>query len=255
MPHAKSTQLIVFGPAVEFRISAQELQGLRYACFRIRWHLKDLAFALYDSEFAQRLDQMCGEVFRLAREKNVQTIRVHGDAPAMAALMFALRSIPGEIRRGKIPASYQVTDYTNLLKRLERYRRRAKRLWLKLGPADAYRDYRARWQRFLKGVHNSPPRSKDVVRAYYQKRMDEVLQISKEILATQDPFWVPLDPDLRPMVRTAILRARRGRASVGMRDLICNTPEARAFLSEYVGRQVRQLFWVRMRELEARGCS
>ncbi|MFZ0481183.1 MAG: hypothetical protein WAL71_18735 [Terriglobales bacterium] len=143
-------------------------------------------------------------------------------------------------------------DYSQLLKRLERYRKRAKRLWIKTGSAEAYREYHARRGRFLEAVHTKVPRRRDVVRAHYQKRASEILEITKPLLAAQPPCWVPLDDDLQPIVRAAIRHVRRERAPVTFKDLICATPDGKSFLSGYVGKRVRILFWQRVHELEAK---
>jgi hypothetical protein len=253
MPNPRSTKLAIFGPPVEFRVSADELQGLLYGCSLLRWYLFDLAFRRYDSELSERLDTMCVEVLRLASEKRGERVRVNADALGIAALMFSLRSIPREMRRGRIPLRCPADPkYGTLLKRLERVRRRAKRLWLRVGSNESYLKARTRWHRFVDGVHANPVRQKSVIRDHYEKRINAILAIAKVFLATQAPYWVPLDADLRPMVRAALRHIRRGRASVTMKDLVCETAEGISFLSEYVGRLVNKLFWRRMQELEAK---
>ena len=253
MPNPKSTTLIVMGPTVELRLSRAELDGLRYGCYILRWHLSKPDILRSDFELTDRLHKMSLEVLRLAGAKKCQTIRVHADVFALAALAFGLRSIPREIRRGRISIRWPAnTDYRKLLRRLERYRRRAKNRWFKLGSTECYRRRQRRWQTFLKGVNRKRPREKNLLRARFQQRVDDVLTITKEVLVGQAPNWVPLDSDLRPMVRAALRHVRRERAPITMKEIIYDTPAARSFLAEFVGQRVRALFWRRVHELEAK---
>ena len=247
MPNPKSTKLVTFGPTVAFRVSAIELDSFRSSCFLIHWYLEDLLFPLYDSELAEHLQNICHDIFRLADNKKCQIFRIHADALALAAIMLGLRRIPWEARRHRAAIRWPDTKHhTKLLKRLEHYRRRAKRRWFRVGSAECYREYQVRWQRFLKGVHFRIPREKDGILVHHQKNLNAVLKIVKELLPGQNPQWIPLDPELRPMVRAAIHHVKRERAPVTMKDLLYGTPDGRAFLSEYVGRLVMKRFWQKM---------
>jgi hypothetical protein len=253
MPNPKPTNLVVVGPTVSFRLSASELEGVRYACFLVYRYLDNLLFRLYDPPLAERLEQICRQIFCLANSKKSKSFRIHADVLAIAAIMFGLRRIRREIRRNRIPVLWpERTDYGNLLGRLELCRKKAKRAWFRLGSVKCYFDWQKRWETFLKGNHSKAPKMRDTVRKYRQQTIDKVLTITKRVLPEQNPRWVPLDHDLRPMVRAAIRHVRRERAYVGMKDLTYGTPEGRRFLSEYVGRLVSKLFWKKMNEAPAR---
>jgi len=248
MPNPKPSRLVISGPSTSFRLTAADIRILNFGCYVLCFHAHDLSLRSSDFELWQGLMKVAERLRRLAADQKSATHRIHGDALAIAALQFGLRCLGRKAQPARIPFSWpENLKPTRLLQRLENFRKRALRSWLHSASAATYQQWRTRWLAFLKRIQVSlKPVPHESRRSYFQKTVDRTLTLTQAVLGEAGQ-WVPPDRDLRPLVRQALRHVRRGRGSISRRDLWNATPDARAFLLDFVGRLVTKLFWSRMR--------
>ncbi len=112
-----------------------------------------------------------------------------------------------------------------LTARLEKYRKRSKRAFIRLHGAEQYELQEQRWLRFLRWlrVHfldcDCMRRRRRHISRWRRVTIDQLCTLAKAELIDRGET-VPADPELRQMVRLALRYVRRGRTTYGVRDLL-----------------------------------
>jgi hypothetical protein len=244
MANPRSTKLTIMGPITSFRLTTAEVQLVHFAFIVLRYWLNDMSMSHFDREICERVIRVSDGVTRLAADRDAKSHRVHADTFAIAAMMYALRGLGRKHRPRYLGLAWpKATNTAPLLKRLEKFRRRTLRTWFRLGSAKCYREWHARWLRFMKliqGAHRPIPfKRRNLDREY----LERVLKNVRRIVAESHPDQAYREKDLRRIVRAAMRHVRRERACVSIRDLLCLTEGGRKFLDEYIMLRLRRLFW------------
>jgi hypothetical protein len=248
MPTPRSTHLVILGPTVPLRLSVSEIRVLNLGFILISQYQADTRLNSYDPELAAKLKAVRDQVQRLAEDQQ-STYRIHADVLTLAAMIFAVHAIEREARAGRFAIRWPQRDnFPRFLDRLEKFRRRAKRLWFRLGSVPCYREWRDRWQRFVKAArkslrlcHRLPKRPNT-----YKLQLAKVMEYTKQILNEAGEKYHEVD--LKPIVRAALHHIRQGRGPVMIKSIIWPTADGRRFLLEFVGKRLAALRWKRRAE-------
>ena len=243
MPNPKPHKLVIAGPAIPFRFSRRELFILRFGSYCLRKFVDTLNIGA-DLELWQRLDGLATEVLRLADDR-LKSHRLHADALGLAALAFCLRQSSREVRLHPVPFGWREgVPIVQLSNKLEVLRKRAKRLALAKDPT-GYQSWRKRWLRFLKGVQRylRVMKVKASAAKGYKQDLEGVLSTTRAVLAERKIAFD--EKNLRPIVRKLMHHVRRERGWASIGDLVMATKNGRAFIAEFVGRELRILYWQR----------
>jgi hypothetical protein len=179
---------------------------------------------LYSEELMQQM---------LTLAKSVGKIRSSGGrlydlaSFQIAALILGVRVAAQRIRHGHTETTIGDFDRRakRLIARLEKYRKRAKRAYIRQHGADNYRAQEQGWQRFVRWlrVHflDCPCQRRRRTRGPRFRRavINQLADWGKaELIDRHDT--VPPDRELRKFVRLALRYVRRGRTGYSIRDLI-----------------------------------
>jgi hypothetical protein len=127
-----------------------------------------------------------------------------------------------------------------LVKKLERYRRRARRLYEKHRAVEAYRDASEIWTDTLAWVHtfylwcpcNKPTRS-SFLRAWYRSVVDRCVTLAAEGLLRRHRYPPPKD-ELRKLVRRALRSARRCPSAMPVKLILERPRQGGDFLADFI---------------------
>ncbi len=219
------------------RCSSVETQLFNRGFDLILNYCSDLNIARVDPGLFARISEVAAYVRGRAADSQSKTHRVHLDAIAIAMCMFAIRSLGREIRRGRIPNLVWPTDLdcNRLLAKLEKHRKRAKRIWLRRGDRPGYRDQCWRWQRFLRWVKESlSPIRTGILSTYVRRRLDRHVVTVKRVLTKETTEELPPDRELRKLVSAMCRHVRRERAPITMKDIAVCSDSGREFIASYM---------------------
>lgn len=169
--------------------------------------------------------------------------RVRLDYREVSACMFAVRHTATQVNHGHLGTWLQNQSQRSqsLLDKLERHRRRARRLFEKRFGAEAYRLERNAWVDVLLWLvqhylacpcqrHKGWPN----LRRWYRTVLDRATALAAEGLLLHK-CYPPPTKQLRRMVRHALRSIRRGRAKIiGIRSLLENPDEGADFLAGFL---------------------
>jgi hypothetical protein len=143
----------------------------------------------------------------------------------LAALAFLLRVSPTVTSRKRIPAGH-----LDLLRKIENYRRRARRAAIKRNGEAAYESAAGRWKQFLNWMRFNliyPPKAPSwSPRRVWRERREGLARLITTML--EHYRYEPLtDSEMRRIVRLFKEELRRGRHPVTLRELLNSEPETR----------------------------
>jgi hypothetical protein len=160
----------------------------------------------------------------------------------LAACMVAARHVRVAVRHGHVKPWLRDHDVPTdrLVKKLDRYRRRAHRLYEKHLGAEAYLDAANTWAYTLGWIHvnylwcgcNRRQRS-SFLRAWYRSVVDRCVALAAEGLLRRSRYPPPED-ELRKLVRRALRSARRCWSAPPVRLILDRPQEGAAFLADFI---------------------
>jgi hypothetical protein len=169
----------------------------------------------------------------------------------LAACMVAARHVRVLIRHGHLEpwlkSHEEATD--RLLEKLDRYRRRARRLFEKHLGVEAYGDAGTTWAYILGWIHsnylwcgcNEPKRS-SFLRTWHRSVVDRCVELAAQGL-TRKSRYPPSQDQLRKMVRSALRSARRCPSAMPVKLILERPCQGGDFLADFIlrtsGRDLR----------------
>jgi hypothetical protein len=178
--------------------------------------------------------------------------RVRLSCYQLAACMVAARHVRVLIRHGHLkPWLKNHEQYTDrLLNKLDRYRRRARRLFEKCLGLEAYRDAGNTWAYLLGWIHtnylwcgcNLAKRS-SFLRTWHRSVVDRCVELAADGLLRKSRCPPP-EEQLRRMVRSALRSARRCPSAMPVKLILERPRQGGDFLADFVlrtsGRDLRR---------------
>jgi hypothetical protein len=168
--------------------------------------------------------------------------RVRFTCYELAACVVAARHVRVSIRHGHLKGWLKDHDVATdcLIGKLERYRRRARRLYEKHLGVEAYREVANVWADTLAWVHtfylwcpcNKRPRS-SFLRAWYRGVVDRCVTLAAEGLLRRCSYPPP-EGQLRQMVRKALRSARRNPSGMPPKLIVERPRQGGDYLAEVI---------------------
>ena len=235
-------------PTISLRLSSEDVQILKRGYGRLWDQLRGFDFDVYDPPLYEHLTLLKAKVNKLADSNQCGLSRLTVDAVNLAALAFGVRCLRRETHGShrSSTAERRSGRVSRLLRKLEKFRRRAHRASLRLNP-DGYRDIRRRWKAFLTGVHTDVRRSLEYLfgpvgdSLQKHKHIIEMVERNARAVLASEREASPAEKDLRFAVRQCLRHIRRGRAPVSVKDLLEPTAAGRCFLAGDLIRRLREL--------------
>jgi hypothetical protein len=241
-PALKKPMATTLALPTHLRLSTPEIWLLAKGLQVIFFYCSDLQVEKYDPGLLERIQQLDQTLRTRARDAQSATHRLHLDALSLAVCMFAVRSVERESRIGRFPSCVWPPgiDFARLLQKLEKHRKRAKRLWARVGDPETYQGWHQRWRRFLDWVREAL--RPDRVRLFDYPRwcLNKVCETAKRVLQEREEP-LPPDSDLRKLVRKALRHARRGRGTASVRDMLEANVRAEFSLATFLVPRVRKI--------------
>lgn len=166
----------------------------------------------------------------------------------LAAMIFAVRVAAQEVQHGH--AQTAIGNFERraqrLIARLEKYRKRGKRAFIRLQGGDRYQVEEQKWQRFVRWlrVHLLDCDCLRRRRRHVSRRrkviIDQLCTWAKAELVERGGV-VPADRELRQLVRLALRYVRRGRTKYGVRDLLKNREFGAYRMANFITARVQKL--------------
>jgi hypothetical protein len=157
-------------------------------------------------------------------------------AAAILAVRVALRKIPPAGVQG---VSNDAKKYAKqLLSKLEKYRKRAKRAFIARSGCPAYAEAATRWKRFLRWVRVTLlgtgrwPKCAHR-RRVFQLMLKEWMEIARSGLQSYGRP-VPPNPELKRLIRLALAYCRRGRTGFRPQDILRNHDLGESYLADFI---------------------
>ncbi len=241
-------------PLTSFRLTAQEITVVASGLGILMGYCHEFAPFQRDLGLYERISDLDKLFVTLSRNGGALTHRLHLDALGIAIATFGARALKRKLKRQptqRARSSAGSVSFVNLLRKLEKYRKRARRQWIKSDRL-AYQDWYDRWHRLLAAIHRKPtPVS---LRGYYLQDLNAVFKVVKNVL-TADNELLPDDRELRSLVRKMLRHVRRGRAPVRVKDLRMASPKARCIWSRRSGKLGTKITMTRSTRRRANKCS
>lgn len=167
--------------------------------------------------------------------------RLRLDVFDLAACILAVRVSLKRVRHGHAQpcCDDQATATKNLIAKLERYRKRAKRAFIADWDVTAYRETHSRWKKYVRWVRVhflycgcGRPRFPNS-RRRYQLMLKEWMAIAREGLQFRGRP-VPPDIELKRIVRLALADCRRGRTGFRPQDILHNHDLGGSYLADFI---------------------
>jgi hypothetical protein len=145
----------------------------------------------------------------------------------LAVLILGARVAAKRVQHGHVQTTIGnfAQRANRLTARLQKYRKRSKRAFIRLHGAEQYGSQEQRWLRFLRWlrVHFLDCECMRRRRRHISRRRRVIIdqlctQAKAELIDRGDT--VPADAELRQLVRLALRYVRRGRTKYGVRDLL-----------------------------------
>ncbi|MGA2373270.1 MAG: hypothetical protein ABSG11_21630 [Candidatus Korobacteraceae bacterium] len=167
--------------------------------------------------------------------------RVRLDCYQLAACMIAARHVRVMIRHGHLkPWLNHEVATDRLVEKLERYRRRARRLYEKHLGVEAYRDAGTTWAYILGWIHTNylwcgcnRHQRPSFLRAWYRSVVDRCVELAAEGLLRRHRY-PPQEDELRKLVRRALRSARRCPSAMPVKLILERPREGGDFLADFI---------------------
>ena len=239
--------LIGLHPVVCAYAGAKKFGTLKYSgFFRVRPDLRPM-----HGEFHQPLMDRLLRLYWVLRnwsENPAKTHRAHLDAIDLEMMALGTRLAGTQVLHGHAtsPCARPKQTAKRLLRKIERLRRRAARLWKGSTSGNLYKAMQARWHNFVNWVRgdavycrcNRPP----IMSAHRRRKaaLNSCERVAKQLIQEMG-LEMPTPGELRRLVRLFTRYARRGRLAVGFRDIANGNERLRyslgRFLSDRLSKQ------------------
>ncbi len=197
----------------------------------------------YDGGLAELVQQLCEKLVQRGTFRRIQLT-----AFELAGCIFAARAAQQQVRHGHMAplARWSLTRHKQLLEKLENYRRRARRLFLKTHTVDQWQEMSVRWKQFVRWMRVSIlycrcGRPKGLVpRRWNNAVLDRVEELARRGLQDEG-LTVPEAKLLRHCLRLLLRYVRRDRTDFGVRTLCECKFWTLQYLARFVEKRCRKL--------------
>jgi hypothetical protein len=211
---------------------------LPFARPELRWLPRTFDRGQYNSELMQRLLEPMKLVLQI-RDKGGRLYDL--DPFQSAGLILAVRLVAQRVSHGHATAPTENLSRRakRLIARLETYRKRAKRAFIRQHGAEVYQTKAREWQALVRWLRlyllDCPCQRRRRIRATRFRRatVQTLFEWAKaELIARREK--VPPDAELRKLVRLALRYVRRGRTGYGVQHLLKDRVFASAHLANFI---------------------
>ncbi len=233
-----------------FRLSHAECLIIESGLMLLHIYLRTLDISTWDPILSEELKNLLETFHRAGRNVSSKTHRLMLDVWEISALIHCVKLLVKDSRRKPskrlfitFPKNLNIPPaerLPKLLGTLEKHRKRAKRLWFRLGDTQAYHQRRTRWLQLLGGIRDVRKPVRLPRSPLEQFQINTTVKIAREVLVKAEE-QLPTDRELRILVRKALRHVRRHRGEATNLDLVSGTPAGKWFLERFLVPRVRKL--------------